>query len=627
MSKLAPNLRQNLRQTCAKTYASMSSFNPTEFLSHTPIQPGVYQMLDESGQIIYVGKAKNLKARLTSYFQTNTTSPKTRLLVSHIADIKTLVTHTETEALLLEQTLIKEHHPRYNILLRDDKSYPYIYLSDHPEFPHFRLYRGPKRKGGQYFGPYPSALAAREMLEWIQKFFKIRSCNDTFFAHRSRPCLQYQIKRCKAPCVNLVTQTEYRHDLNSAILFLQGKDETILEMLRAKMEQASNQLAFDKAIEYRDLIADLQAVRQKQHVIHHGLTQEADLIYFIAEYGLACVQKILIRNGKVVAGKSFFPSLPPDTDLPELAHAFMTQHYLNNEDIPEHIYLNVEFEEAILLETLLSEKLQHKITIHVPKRGEKVEWLALAKTNAEQAFAQYREQRASYAERFTALQKLLHSENPILQMECFDISHTQGEATVASCVVFDVQGAKKAAYRRFNIENIIPGDDYAAMEQALRRRYQRLVEEQQVLPDLLVIDGGKGQLAQAERVLAELNIHNMALIGIAKGTTRKPGLETLFLESRGQGIDANDEPLALHLLQEIRDEAHRFAITGHRARRAKQRGISPLEHIEGIGPTRRRELLRHFGGWQALSQASAKELAAVAGISRNLAEKIHSALH
>ncbi len=605
----------------------MSDFNANEFLSHTPNQPGIYQMLDENGTIIYVGKAKNLKARVSSYFRDNNASGKTRLLVSKIHDIKIIVTHTETEALLLEQTLIKTHHPRYNILLRDDKSYPYIYLTDHPSFPTFRFYRGPKRKGGRYFGPYPNSVAVRETLELIQKFFKLRSCQDQFFANRSRPCLQYQINRCKAPCVNLVSQAEYQRDIEDAILFLQGKDQLILDRLRFYMEQAAEKLEFEKAIQYRQTIADLQSLQQKQFVISNTHNQRIDLIFAVIEYGVACIQKMMVREGKLLASKSFFPSLPPETEIADLLNAFLAQHYLNNDDLPQLIYVNADNEDYAVLEQVLSEKAQHKMTIDVPKRGEKFAWLELAKANALQALQQHRSHNASHTKRLEALQALLNLSEPIQQIECFDISHTQGESTVASCVVFDELGPKKSAYRYFNISDITPGDDYAAMEQALRRRYQRVTTEKGTLPTILIVDGGKGQMTQAENVLQDLGITSIILLGIAKGTTRKAGLETIFLSGKAQGIDANNQPLALHLLQEIRDEAHRFAITGHRARRGKTRNTSLLEYIEGIGPMRRRELLRHFGGLQALQQADIKQIAAVPGINLNLAEKIYQALH
>jgi excinuclease ABC subunit C len=604
----------------------MSSFNSKDFLANTPTHPGIYQMLDAKGEIIYIGKAKNLKARVGSYFSSKNTSPKTQLLVSRIANVELVVTQTETEAYLLEQTLIKKHRPRYNVLLRDDKSYPFIFMNEH-EFPSLRMVRGRKQRKGRYFGPYVHSRAVHETLELIQKIFKIRSCEDTFFANRSRPCLQYQIKRCKAPCVNFVSKEEYEHDLKNAVLFLTGKSQEIIETLTGGMQQASDALQFEKAMEYRELINALQSIRQKQFVTGLKVGKAADVIFVLVEYGVACVQKLTLREGDIINNRSYFIELPANTELTETVDAFLSQHYLNSEQVPDEIYVNEKSEAHKTLATVLSEQNHRSIVIKVPQQGDKLKWLELARVNAAQALQQYHSEHASYAKRLSALETALHFSVPVQRIECFDVSHTQGEATMASCVVFNKEGTEKSAYRRFNIKDVAPGDDYAAMRQALTRRYQHLKDKNLSLPDILLIDGGKGQLTQAESVLAELNIPEIKLLGIAKGEGRKPGLETIYLNSKGDSADLQAHPLALLLLQEIRDEAHRFAITGHRRQRDKRRTTSVLEEIEGIGSVLRRRLLQHFGGRQGLQAATLEQMMAVRGISRAMAERIYETLH
>lgn len=603
----------------------MPSFDFLDFLSHTPLQPGIYQMFDKLDELIYVGKAKNLQARLRSYFYDSNTNAKTRVLVSRINTIKLIVTHTENEALLLEQTLIKAHKPRYNIIFRDDKSYPYLYLSGH-KFPNLRFVRGHKRKQGQYFGPYANSIVVRESLELIQKFFKLRSCEDSFFTNRSRPCLQYQIKRCKAPCVNLVSQAEYQQDVEHAALFLKGKNQLIVDKLTVLMQQAAAQFQFEKALECRELISALQVMRQKQYVAGLPGAKDFDVVFIVLEYGVACIQKLMMRDGNLLDNKSFFIDLPVDLELNEVLNAFLAQHYLHNEQLPPVIYINESAEDQTTLAQVLSAKYHQSIKILRPQRGEKLQWLNLAKVNATQTLYQYQSERATYVQRFVALADALKLVKPIKRIECFDISHTQGEATVASCIVFNPQGAEKKAYRRFNINHITPGDDYAAMRQVLTRRYKHTDTVAWALPDILLIDGGKGQLTQAEGVLAELGIGRVMLLGIAKGLGRKPGLETILLSSQGTVLDLQDYPLGFLLLQEIRDEAHRFAITGHRKKRDKQRKTSLLEGIDGVGATRRRNLLNHFGGLQGLQHATVEQIAKVPTISAALAMKIHQAI-
>lgn len=603
----------------------MKLFDAHAFLANAPTQSGVYQMLDEQGNVIYVGKAKNLKARLSSYFQDRQASAKTLLLVSKIANIKTILTHTENEALLLEQTLIKEYRPRYNVLLRDDKSYPYLYLSDHL-YPALRFIRGHKLKKGRYFGPYPSSTAVRETLDLLHKIFQLRSCRDPFFANRSRPCLEYQIKRCSGPCVGLVSPETYQEAVENATLFLSGKRNTVIEKLTEHMQEASKKLHFEEAMRYRDLIKALQGIRQKQHVTGLSKDKAFDVILILLEAGTACLQKLVIREGDLIGNQSYFMALPPDTEQEETLSAFLAQHYLAQETLPDTIYVNIPFADQTVLASVLREKAHHSVNILHPKRGNKREWLSLAELNATQALREHQLKHTDYEARFSDLEAALQI--PSLQtIECFDMSHTQGEATIGACVVFARDGAQKKAYRRWNIEGITPGDDYAAMHQALTRRYQLYPEEGKAMPDLLLIDGGKGQLSQAEAVFRELKIAPKALLGISKGPGRKSGLETIFLNSAGILLDMQQHPLAFLLLQEVRDEAHRFAITGHRRKRDKARVSSFLEEIEGIGPTRRQRLLRYFGGLQGLRRATLEQIHQVPGMSPKLAEKVYQALH
>tara|TARA_R110000868_G_scaffold8205_3_gene42424 strand:+ start:14212 stop:16017 length:1806 start_codon:yes stop_codon:yes gene_type:complete len=600
----------------------MADFDPQQFLSHVSREPGVYQMFDDVGTVIYVGKAKELKSRLSSYFREHNASPKTQVLVSKIADIQVMVTNTEKEALLLEQTLIKTHHPRYNVLLRDDKSYPYIHLNSEHAFPQLKAYRGLKRKGGRYFGPYPNAYAVRETLQLMQKLFKIRSCRDSFFRNRTRPCLQYQIKRCKAPCVGLINEADYRQDLQDAILFLEGKSQNLITEMAKRMDLAANSLEFEKASEYRDLIANLNKVREQQFVV--GDKGDVDIIAAVEQMGSICIAQLVIRDGKLLGNKTHIPKSARLASTAETVSAFLAQRYLHAEYIPNELWLSEAIEDEAVLQDALSEQAQHKVQLRVPSRGDGKRWVHLGITNAEQALQSHLQEKSSQQQRVHDLQQALGLESLPERIECFDISHTMGEATVASCVVHGREGPIKADYRRFNIKDITGGDDYAAMHQALTRRYQRVKKEEGKLPDILIIDGGKGQITQAREVLEELQIDTVALVGIAKGATRKAGLEIVYFQ--GKAIDFSEHSLGLNLLQFIRDESHRFAISGHRQQRGKAKRVSTLEQIDGIGPKRRRELLRHFGGLQALKTASLDDIGKVPGISASLAKTIFDVL-
>ncbi len=608
----------------------MTDFDIREFLKALTTRPGVYRMVDGGGQIIYVGKARNLKRRVSSYFQRQDNSPKTRAMVAQVRRIEVAVTHTEKEALLLENNLIKAHRPRYNILLRDDKSYPYIYLSA-DEFPRLGFHRGKRNKPGRYFGPYPSASAVRGSLSLLQKLFPVRQCEDTVYRNRTRACLQYQIRRCSGPCVGLVTPTQYREDVEHAIMFLEGRSSEVTEALVKRMEAAAQHLEFEEAARYRDQIASLRRVQERQYV--SGESGDLDVVATVERHGTGCVQVFFIRGGRNLGNKVFFPRSSAASDVSEILSAFLSQYYLRvvqgegDRVLPPEILVNVEPEDCGLIEEVLSEQAGRKVTISSRLRGERARWLQLAETNAELALTTHLASKASMASRFEALQEALDLDALPQRIECFDISHTMGEATVASCVVFDEGGAVKSDYRRFNIEGITPGDDYAAMQQALHRRFRRLKEGEGKYPDLLIIDGGSGQLAQAQQVFDELQVSGVCIIGVAKGPTRKPGLEQLVLPGGGPAIILPPDSPALHLIQQVRDEAHRFAITGHRQRRAKARKHSPLEGIPGLGPKRRQQLLRQFGGLQEVARAGVEDLAMVQGISRELAQRIYDAFH
>ncbi len=598
-------------------------FDPASFLRTLTHRPGVYRMLGGAGEVLYVGKAKNLKKRVASYFRSNVSSARIRSMVSQIHNIEVTVTRTEAEALLLESNLIKEHRPRYNVLLRDDKSYPYILVTDHA-FPRLTFHRGARKPGGRYFGPYPSAGAVRETLNLLQKLFLVRQCEDSFFQNRSRPCLQYQIRRCTAPCVGLVNEATYRQDVEHAVQFLEGKSEAVIRDLVVRMEQASERLAFEEAARYRDQITRLRQISEQQYI--SGAGGDVDIIACHQASGQACVQVFFVRGGHHLGNKALFPSVPEDTSAEELISAFLAQYYLSRE-VPAEIILSHVPEDAELLTEVLGERRGRAVSLSWNVRGERARWLEMAERNAELALRTRLASRAGMRERLEALAEALDLDELPSRMECFDISHTQGELTVASCVVFDAEGPVKSDYRRFNIEGITPGDDYAAMRQALQRRYTRLKEGEGRLPDVLFIDGGKGQVRQALEVLEELQVQGVSVVGVAKGADRKPGLETLVLSDSERPTILPPGSSALHLIQQIRDEAHRFAITGHRQRRAKARTASPLEQIPGMGPKRRQQLLKHFGGLRGVSRAGVAELSKVPGISRKLAQQIYDSFH
>ncbi len=586
-------------------------------------RPGVYRMLDEAGDVLYVGKARNLKNRVSSYFRGSGQSAKTMAMLNLTRSMEVTVTDTETEALLLEYNLIKQHKPRFNILLRDDKSFPHIHLSTDQEFPRISFHRGSTRIPGRIFGPYPSTHAVRGTISTLQKLFHLRGCKDSYFNNRSRPCLQYQIQRCSGPCVGLISKEDYARDVEDAALFLDGRNQEVTDRLAARMEKASESLEFEKAVRYRDQIAELSSIQASQHV--SGGRGSADVIAIATESDQTCVTVLFVRDGRQLGSRNYFPQGAAGSASSEVLEAFLSQYYLRHE-VPPEVITAVEIEDSELLVTGLSERAGRRVVIKHRVRGERARWLDLAKTNSAHALDMRMASSASIRRQYQALAQALGMDEPPARMECFDISHTQGDATVASCVVFGPEGPLKSDYRRFNITGVQAGDDYAAMRQALDRRYTRVQKGEAPVPDLLIVDGGKGQLTQAESVLEELQLEGITLLGVAKGPSRKPGKEQLFLSGheRPSILPANSP--ALHLVQQIRDEAHRFAIAGHRASRGKARRTSPLEAIAGLGPKRRRELLKQFGGLQGVQQAGVEDLARVKGISQALAERIHATL-
>ncbi|MNF48508.1 UvrABC system protein C [compost metagenome] len=602
------------------------SFDASAFLAACSGRPGVYRMLDAGGKLLYVGKAKNLKKRLASYFRKTGLAPKTAALVGKIAQVETTITANETEALLLEQTLIKEWRPPYNILLRDDKSYPYVHLSD-GDFPRLSIHRGAKKQKGRYFGPYPSAGAIRESLNLLQKAFLVRQCEDSYYKNRTRPCLQYQIKRCKGPCVGLVDPAEYAEDVRHSVMFLEGRSNALTQELSAGMEEAAQRLDFERAAELRDQIGILRRVQDQQSM--EGGTGDIDVVAAIATPGGACVHLISVRGGRVLGSKNFFPQVAIEEESADVLVAFIGQYYLGNQerDLPGELIVNTTHEDFPTLIAALAELRGRELDISHRVRGTRARWQQLAVTNAEQALVARLANRQHTAARFEALAEALGLDEAPQRLECYDISHSSGEATVASCVVFGPEGPLKSDYRRYNIEGVTAGDDYAAMHQALSRRFSKLKDGEGKLPDVLLVDGGKGQLTMAQEVLQELAVPELILLGVAKGVTRKPGFETLYLNDAAHEFTLPADSPALHLIQQIRDEAHRFAITGHRARRGKARRTSSLEEVPGVGPKRRRELLKHFGGLQELNRASIEEIAKAPGISKKLAESIYAALH
>ncbi|MGE5240156.1 MAG: excinuclease ABC subunit UvrC [Bacteroidota bacterium] len=647
----------------------MSIEDAKSLVKKLPGQPGIYRMLGARGEVLYVGKARNLRLRVQNYFRDSGLSPRIASLMQQARDVEITVTHTENEALLLENNIIKSLHPRYNILLRDDKSYPYIFVSDTQEFPRIGFHRGAKREKGRYFGPYPSAYAVRETLNLLQKIFRVRQCQDSFFRNRSRPCLQYQIRRCSAPCVGYIDSGRYRKDAEQAILFLEGRSQSAIDDSIRRMEQASEKQDYETAVVHRDRIAALKRIQEKQYIT--GAGGDADVLACAAAPEAACVVVTFIRGGRNLGNKTFFPKPGAETEPGEILSAFLPQYYLSAtgagaRTVPARIYLDQPLADKALLERAFTQLAGKKVSIAVAARGTPRQWVQMARLNATEALRRELAGKIDMRRRFEALRDALGLEAVPERVECFDISHTMGEATVASCVVFDINGPVKSDYRRFNIEGIERGDDYGAMTQALTRRYRRVKEamgESEIsrtsggpsgqrtagqggpggelteslesrqgrlapsLPDLILIDGGKGQLSAAEGVLQELQIEGIRLVAVAKGRERKPGKEQLFLSGSKRPTILPADSHGLHLIQQIRDEAHRFAIAGHRQRRGRARTHSPLERIPGIGGKRRQALLKNFGGIREVARAGVQDLARVPGISRELAQKIYDSFH
>lgn len=606
--------------------SSQTFFDAKAFLATVPQLPGVYRMLNADETVIYVGKAKDLKKRLSSYFRVNVPGVKTRALVSQIQHVEIIVTHSETEALILENNLIKQFMPKYNVLLRDDKSYPYILLTEH-KHPRLTSHRGPRKVPGQYFGPYPSAGAVWESLKLLQKIFPVRQCEDGFYRARTRPCLQYQLKLCSAPCVGKISDSAYAEQVRLTKLFLSGKNQLVIDDLVQLMEQASQNLEFEQAAQLRDQIAALRTVQEQQSV--SGEHSEMDVIGFHYSHGVAAVHVLFVRDQKILGSKTYHPKVPHQTEPGEILPAFLLQFYLNNisgQKVPREVVLGIELEDSDAISAAISAQVGYKVSLLAAKRGEKARYLSLAEKNAETACNSKLSVKEQMAVRYRELKALLKL-SELKRMECFDISHTMGQQTIASCVVFNGEGPDKGEYRRFNVEGITPGDDYAAMLFALNKRYGKLQDESRV-PDLVLIDGGLGQLNQAILFFSDWHLAKKPLLlGVAKGTSRKPGLETLILAGTDKEMSLPPDAPALHLIQQIRDEAHRYAITGHRAKRGKKMVQSPLENIAGIGEKRRQALLQYLGGLQGVMKASVQELATVPGISKTQAELIYQACH
>ena len=602
-----------------------NEFEPKSFLRSLTHRPGVYQMLNAKHKVIYVGKALDLRKRVSSYFQRTHADAKTASMMEGMARVEVTVTNTEAEALILEYNLIKRHKPRFNVILRDDKSYPYIYVSTTHPFPRLQFHRGARKGKGRYFGPYPSTSAVRKTLNELQKLFLIRQCQDSYFNHRTRPCLQYQIKRCTAPCVGYIDQATYAEDISAAILFLEGRNRGVIDAMVERMERASDAKKYEQAARFRDQIARLKKIEAEQ-IVTRMAAKDLDIISVASESAVHCVTIIFIRNGKILGSRNYFPRLRVAATRQQILSGFLPQYYLGK-DAPSEIIVESDLDDRELLAVTLTERTGHKVSIRYSVRGDRLRWLQLARTNADQGLKLQISSNATIRRQFNALAELLQLESPPARLECFDVSHTSGEATVASCVVFNQAGPLKSDYRRFNLSPDAAGDDYAGMAEALRRRYARIRKGEVPMPDVLFVDGGKGQLAAALTVLDELELGWLQVIAVAKGRSRRPGMEQLFLAGQSTPTILPAESPALHLIQQIRDEAHRFAITSHRQRRAKARRTSRLEEIAGLGPKRRRELLRQFGGLQGVRGAGVDDLVKVRGISRALAVKIYDDLH
>jgi len=588
-----------------------TKFDPKTFVAGLPNLPGVYRMLGAGGEALYVGKARDLKKRVSSYFQKQAASPRTQVMLGQVASMEVTATRSEGEALLLENNLIKSLAPRYNILFRDDKSYPYLMVTGH-RYPRLGFHRGAKDRKNRYFGPFPHAYAVRESIQLMQRVFRLRTCEDTVFENRSRPCLLYQIRRCTAPCTGKIAPEPYADDVRNAMLFLEGREDDVINNLNEKMNSASEARRYEEAAAYRDQVRALSRIQARQYVeSNRGV--DADVVACAIDGAIACVNLVMIRGGRHVGDRSFFPSNAEGAAEDEVIEAFLTQHYLD-QPAPELVISSQPVELG-------------NINVATPSHGERRVWVDMARKNALLAIAQRVRDRATQESRLVALREALGLPEGAQRVECFDISHTMGEATVASCVVYDRQQMQKSEYRRFNIRGITPGDDYAAMRQVLERRYQRVSEESGKVPDLILIDGGRGQVSAARAALADLGLHQACVVGVAKGPERKPGTEELILESEERSLELAPSHPGLHLIQQIRDEAHRFAIVGHRARRGKARTTSMLNEIPGIGAKRRQALIEHFGGLRGVQAAAVDDIAKVAGISRPLAERIYRHLH
>jgi len=600
-----------------------TTFDSSELIAGLPSRPGVYRFRNAAGEVIYVGKAGDLKKRVSSYFQRNLASPRTAMMVSQIAGAETTVTRTEAEALLVENNLIKTLAPRYNVVFRDDKSYGYIMLTAH-KYPQIRFYRGAHHKGNRYFGPYPSTWSARETIGHLQRIFLLRSCDDTVFAHRSRPCLLHQIHRCSAPCVRAVGEEEYNRDADQAALFLDGKQTEVIEQVTAKMNTAAGALRYEEAAQHRDQIRMLQRVLSGQAAESTG-GADTDIVVVVEREGVWCVTLAMVRGGRHLGDRSFFPQNASGSDAATVLEAFLTQHYAV-QPIPGRVVCD-QLETPPLMEAALAGIAQRPVKVVSRPVGESRTWLDMARQNASLAIGQRLSAQATQEARVVALQEFLGAEGALGRIECFDISHTMGEAPIASCVVYDKGAMQNSEYRRYNVVGVEPGDDYGAMRFALEKRYRKLADAEGRTPDLVLIDGGLGQLNAGRAVMGDLGLHQIRMIGVAKGVERKAGLEQLFVAGEEEPRRLPPDHPALHLIQQIRDEAHRFAITGHRARRGKARTASRLEEISAVGPRRRQKLLEHFGGLQGVIAASVEDLARVEGISRKLAERIYQELH
>jgi excinuclease ABC subunit C len=605
--------------------ANDNNFNAETFLQTLTHRPGVYRMLDEEGTVIYVGKARDLKKRVSSYFGSKAHHPKTMALMQRARNVEVTVTASEGEALLLELNLIKQHQPYFNVLLRDGKGYPFIHVSTTDKYPRFSFHRGARKGKGRYLGPYPNSAAVRQTLSHVQKLFQVRQCEESFFSNRTRPCLQHQIKRCSAPCVELINQEDYRRDVNNTVLFLEGKDDTVVNDLADRMDNAAEHKDYEQAAQLRDQITAIKALQAKQSITGERRV-DTDAIAVFTQNGSWAVATVMVRGGRVLGSRHFFPRTQATHSAGEVMAAFISQHYFKG-DVPHELLVNIKPDDQAVMEQAFAERCSYKVKIRSNVRGNRRGWIDMAHANAREALLMKLAGTATIEKQFAALGEALAMGEAPSRIECFDISHTGGGETVASCVVFGTEGPIKSAYRRFNIKDVPEGDDYGAIAQVIRRRYIRLKNADAPLPDLILVDGGKGQLSAAATELDAIQLEGPLLAAVAKGPARRPGKEVIHVRGDNQELRLEPDSMALHLIQQARDEAHRFAITGHRQRRSKARQSSPLEGIAGVGPKKRRELLRHFGGIQGVRQAGVSDLRKVNGISTALAEAIYDRFH